>query len=292
MARIDNLSNFLTDVADAIKTKKGSQTAIPAANFDTEILALPSQGVYEQKTVNVSANGSQTILPSSGYDAIDELTLTVAVPEKQLQTKEYSFTQNTSIELSPDTGYDGFDTVTININVPSPQINNQDKTITENGVYTADSGYTGIGTATVNVTPPIKMYNTREEMMLDTSEPEHEYGVVYGDKTEDIYEGMTIRSIMINKSITLDEEITSSAYWSTFSGIDFDMNFSISSTYASLSVRVGMEDIIDVQWSSSDGVHYTTDSTESTFDIGIDVVLESEDTSWLPIMGDFYKSRW
>lgn len=151
MARVNNLSNFLTDVASAIKTKKGSETAIPAANFDTEILALPSQGTYEQRVLNISANGTQTITPSSGYDAIDELALTVAVPEKQLQSKTYNFTQNTNIQLLPDSGYDGFDTVTLNINVPSSQVNNQNKTITQNGAYTADQGYTGIGTATVNV---------------------------------------------------------------------------------------------------------------------------------------------
>lgn len=152
MARINNLTNFLTDVATAIKTKKGSEVSIPATNFDTEILALPSQGVYEQRVLNISANGSQTITPSAGFDAIDELTLTVAVPEKQLQSKTYNFTQNTNIELLPDTGYDGFDSVTLNINVPGSAINNQDKTITENGVYTADSGYTGLGEVTVNVT--------------------------------------------------------------------------------------------------------------------------------------------
>ena len=151
MARVNNLSNFLTDVASAIKTKKGSETNIPAANFDTEILALPSQGVYEQRVLNISANGTQTITPSSGYDAIDELELTIAVPEKQLQSKTYNFTQNTNIQLLPDSGYDGFDTVTLNINVPSSQINNQDKTITQNGTYTADSGYTGLGEVTVNV---------------------------------------------------------------------------------------------------------------------------------------------
>lgn len=151
MARTNNLSNFLTDVASAIKTKKGSETAIPAASFDTEILALPSQGTYEQRVLNISANGTQTITPSSGFDAIDELALTVAVPEKQLQTKTYNFTQNTSIQLLPDSGFDGFDVITLNINVPSGEINNQDKTITQNGEYTADSGYTGIGTATVNV---------------------------------------------------------------------------------------------------------------------------------------------
>ena len=44
MARTDNLTNFLTDVAAAIKSKKGDNTAIPAANFDTEIINLPSGG--------------------------------------------------------------------------------------------------------------------------------------------------------------------------------------------------------------------------------------------------------
>ena len=44
MARTDTLINFLTDVAAAIKAKKGDDTAIPAANFDTEITNLPSGG--------------------------------------------------------------------------------------------------------------------------------------------------------------------------------------------------------------------------------------------------------
>ena len=44
MARTDTLINFLTDVAVAIKSKKGDNTAIPAANFDTEIINLPSGG--------------------------------------------------------------------------------------------------------------------------------------------------------------------------------------------------------------------------------------------------------
>lgn len=184
MARVNNLSNFLTDVASAIKTKKGSETAIPAANFDTEILALPSQGTYEQRVLNISANGTQTITPSSGYDAIDELALTVAVPEKQLQSKTYNFTQNTNIQLLPDSGYDGFDTVTLNINVPSSQVNNQDKTITQNGAYTADQGYTGLGTVDVNV--PIANTSEYSNDLLLTQqilgEPQPVQTVVYGVK--------------------------------------------------------------------------------------------------------------
>lgn len=44
MARIDNLNNFLTDVADAIRGKKGSVDPIVIADFDTEIADLPTEG--------------------------------------------------------------------------------------------------------------------------------------------------------------------------------------------------------------------------------------------------------
>ena len=40
MADISNLSNYLKDVADAIREKKGTEDQIPAANFDTEILSI------------------------------------------------------------------------------------------------------------------------------------------------------------------------------------------------------------------------------------------------------------
>lgn len=44
MARTNSLGNFLTDVATAIKTKKGDDTPILASDFDTEIENLPSGG--------------------------------------------------------------------------------------------------------------------------------------------------------------------------------------------------------------------------------------------------------
>lgn len=42
MARTDNLTNFLTDVANVIRAKKGTSSPILAANFDTEILTITS----------------------------------------------------------------------------------------------------------------------------------------------------------------------------------------------------------------------------------------------------------
>lgn len=52
MARTNNLSNFLTDVADAIRTKKGSEEPIAAADFDTEIENLPSGGETQEAPDN------------------------------------------------------------------------------------------------------------------------------------------------------------------------------------------------------------------------------------------------
>lgn len=43
MARIDNLNNFLTDVAEAIREKTGKKDAINPASFDTEILGIQAQ---------------------------------------------------------------------------------------------------------------------------------------------------------------------------------------------------------------------------------------------------------
>ena len=43
MARIDNLTNFLTDVAEAIREKTGKKDAINPASFDTEIMSITTQ---------------------------------------------------------------------------------------------------------------------------------------------------------------------------------------------------------------------------------------------------------
>lgn len=42
MARTDTLTNFLTDVADSIREKKGTSELIQASNFDTEIYSIES----------------------------------------------------------------------------------------------------------------------------------------------------------------------------------------------------------------------------------------------------------
>ena len=51
MADTSNLTNFLGDIADAIRTKKETTEQIPAANFDTEILDITT-GVMTEEEYN------------------------------------------------------------------------------------------------------------------------------------------------------------------------------------------------------------------------------------------------
>ena len=63
MADTSNLSNYLKDVADAIREKKGTETQIPAANFDTEILSIESG----MDTSDATAYPSDIISPKTAY---------------------------------------------------------------------------------------------------------------------------------------------------------------------------------------------------------------------------------
>lgn len=53
MARIDTLTNFLTDVATSIRDKKGTSDEIPAKDFDTEILSI--EGGVDTSDANATA---------------------------------------------------------------------------------------------------------------------------------------------------------------------------------------------------------------------------------------------
>ena len=97
MARTDTLINFLTDVAAAIKTKKGDSTLIPAADFDTEIANLPS------------GNGSILI------SLIDRTATSFEIPEGTTRIGSYAFsccTGLTSITIPNsvmDIGHNAFE---------------------------------------------------------------------------------------------------------------------------------------------------------------------------------------
>ena len=243
MARTNNLTNFLTDVAAAIKNKKGSQTDIPASQFDTEITNLPSGGTYQHKTVSVTQNGTSTIVPDSGYDAIDELVINTAVPEKQLQTKTYTFTQNANLELTPDTGYDGFNQVNLNINVP-----------------------------TSGSTSNIYKFATLAEAQAKNDYNIGDIAVVMGKKRVPFYPALwktntandDLLEIRFNQTVTFEEtpEMDLDETWSTTSSgktTTHPLKITITSSQAEIvfPVNIGGDSTNIFVWTSQDGLTYT-----------------------------------
>ena len=84
MARTDTLTNFLTDVAAAIRTKKGDNTAIPAANFDTEIVNLPSNttliSLIDRTVTSFEIPEGTTSIGSAAFSCCTGLT-SVTIPD-------------------------------------------------------------------------------------------------------------------------------------------------------------------------------------------------------------------
>lgn len=78
MARIDNLTNFLTDVATSIRTKKGTTDKIAPKDFDTEIESIQSGGGtpnLQEKSVTITENTTTEIIADSDYDGLSKVSV-------------------------------------------------------------------------------------------------------------------------------------------------------------------------------------------------------------------------
>lgn len=85
MARTDNLTNYLTDVSNAIKVKKGDSSPLKANKFDEEILNLPTGGepvvVPDNDVVFVDYDG--TFVHSYTKEEFLQLTDFPAFPQRE-----------------------------------------------------------------------------------------------------------------------------------------------------------------------------------------------------------------
>ena len=140
MARTDNLKVFLTDVADAIRTKKGTTELIPANTFDTEIESISGGKEEQSKSVTIIQNGTQTVTPDENK-TLSSVEITTNVPQKPEQTKSVTITQNRTQTVTPDEGK-VLSSVEITTNVPQKPQQSKSVTITQNGssIVTPDEG--------------------------------------------------------------------------------------------------------------------------------------------------------
>ena len=80
MARIDNLNNFLTDVALSIKNKTGKTETLYPVNFDTEINSIQSKSKYPPIILNITGSYTTYFYDCGAYfNNMDELVI-YAIP--------------------------------------------------------------------------------------------------------------------------------------------------------------------------------------------------------------------
>ena len=92
MAKNNNLTDFLTGVADAIRRKRGTTGKINPQNFEEEISGIPTRKPEEEKTVYLNmVNGNQVITPTAGK------TMSKVTLKKPLELKPSNIRENVYI---------------------------------------------------------------------------------------------------------------------------------------------------------------------------------------------------
>ena len=86
MAKTDNLTDFLTGVAGAIRTKKGTTALINPQDFESEIGSIDTAKPEQNKTLTVTENGTQTVKPDTGK-VLSGVTVTTNVPATPTEEK-------------------------------------------------------------------------------------------------------------------------------------------------------------------------------------------------------------
>lgn len=88
MAKTDNLTDFLTGVANAIRTKKGTTAKINPQNFETEIGSITTSKPEQEKAV-VPTNAQNIVLPDSGKTLSQVIVMAAPLPTSN--NSEYKY---------------------------------------------------------------------------------------------------------------------------------------------------------------------------------------------------------
>lgn len=159
----------------------------------------------QAKEVDVTANGTQTVVPDSGY-ALSSVTINTNVPAPTIETQEKSITitQNGASEVTPDTGK-YLSKVSITTNVPQTATQIKSVEITENGQTTIspDDGFTAMTQVNLNVVVPIP--ENKLPSVIDKSVTEitaDDFGDITSIGLYAFYDCQNLTSITIPASVT------------------------------------------------------------------------------------------
>ena len=107
-------------------------------------------GGLQSKAVTISEKGTTVITPDSGYDGMNECSVTVN-NIAELQEKSITISTNGTTTVSPDSGYDGMSKCLVTVSGIAA-LQEKSVSVSANGTTTVspDSGYNGLSKVTVN----------------------------------------------------------------------------------------------------------------------------------------------
>lgn len=286
MADITNLSSFLGDVADAIRSKKGSEESIPAKKFDEEILSIETgidtsdadateENIEKGKTAYVNglkvtgtladAGGSADIMVSADNISVgnqrgwDCVSTKYTNSGKKIHKDGWYVNQHMKFEdLAPALGVTA------------------DKIVAGNTILGVEGTATGGGTV---ATEGAKLFETIEEMNADTTAKTGDKAEVYSNTQSYLEVGtMDFSNITLSKSFSITTDEYEGFYQGTACYGDSGTHY-LSIYFTQNSYGQAQISVYDMNTQTATKASYTENYTDTG------VTFTMDDTSYTNLLG-------